>query len=157
MEQNSEHGPDRLNLRDAVGLAKLYIESYHIWLCYTVENGIEPIGDLKPRIAKAREKLKARPTDRFSIDFIAVAKELRIRVNRVNFLERLDARILEQEYTIVGFGELSKAYELADEYLEMHMARELEALIREKHKGVGIQDKIWPDSLISGSDREKEA
>jgi hypothetical protein len=40
----------------------------------------------------------------------------------------------------VGFGELSKAYELADEYLEMHMARELEALIREKRKGVGIQD-----------------
>lgn len=40
------------------------------------------------------------------------------------------------------FGELSKAYELAEEYLETHVARELEALIREKRKGVGIQDKI---------------
>ena len=94
--------------------------------------------------------MKARPTDTFSIDFIAVAEELQIRVKRVDYLERLDARILEQEYTIVGFGELSKAYELAEEYLEMHMVRELEALIREKHKGVGIQDKIWSDSLISG-------
>ena len=86
--------------------------------------------------------MKARPTDTFSIDFIAVAEELQIRINRVDFLERLDTRILEQGYTIVGFGELSKAYELADEYLEMHMARELEALIREKRKGVGIQDEI---------------
>lgn len=55
---------------DAIGLAKLYIESYHIWPCYTVENGIEPMGDLKSRIAKAEEKLKARPTDTFSIDFL---------------------------------------------------------------------------------------
>ena len=38
----------------------------------------------------------------------------------------------------MGFGELSKAYELAEEYLEMHMAREPEALVREKRKGVGI-------------------
>ena len=37
---------DRI-FRDAIGLTKLYIESYHIWLCYTVENGIEPIDDLK--------------------------------------------------------------------------------------------------------------
>jgi len=128
--------------RDAIDLAKLYIESYHIWLCYTVENGVEPIDDLKSQIAKAEEKLKASPTDTFSIDFIAVAKELQIHTNRVDLPERLDARILEQEYTIVGFGELSKAYELAEEYLEMRMARELEALIREKRKGVGIQDKI---------------
>jgi hypothetical protein len=132
---------DRI-FRDAISLAKLYVESYHIWLCYTVENGIEPIDDLKSQTVKAEKKLKARPTDTFSIDFIAVAEELQIRINRVHFLERLHARILEQEYTIVGFGELSKAYELADEYLEMHMARELEALIREKRKGVGIQDKI---------------
>jgi hypothetical protein len=142
MEQNSEHGPDRLNLRGRHRPCKLYIESYHIWLCYTVENGIEPIDDLKSQIAKAEEKLKAHPTDTFSIDFIAVAEELQIRTNRVNFLERLYARILEREYTIVGLGELSKAYELAEEYLEMHMAREPEALIWEKRKGVGIQDKI---------------
>jgi len=115
---------------------------YSRQLCYTVENGIEPIDDLKSQIAKAEEKLKARPTDTFSIDFIAVAKELQIRISRVDLPERLDACILEQEYIIVGFRELSKAYELAEEYLEMHMARELEALIREKRKGVGIQDKI---------------
>jgi hypothetical protein len=142
MEQNSQHGPDRLNLRGRHRPRELYIESYHIWLCYTVENGIEPIDDLKSQIAEAEEKLKARPTDTFSIDFIAVAEELQIRTNRVNFLERLYARILEREYTIVGLGELSKAYELAEEYPEMHMAREPEALIREKRKGVGIQDKI---------------
>ena len=140
---------DRI-FRGAIGLAKLYIESYHIWLCYTVENGTEPIDDLKSQIAKVEEKLKARSTDTFSIDFIAVAEELQIRINRVDFLERLDAHILEQEYTIVEFGELSKAYELAEEYSEMHMACELEALIREEHKGVGIWDKIESDSLISG-------
>ena len=37
---------DRI-FQDAIGLAKLYIESYHIWPCYTVENRIEPIDDLK--------------------------------------------------------------------------------------------------------------
>ena len=37
---------DRI-FRGAIGLAKLYIESYRIWLCYTVENCIEPIDDLK--------------------------------------------------------------------------------------------------------------
>jgi tetrahydromethanopterin S-methyltransferase subunit B len=131
---------DRI-FRDAIDLAKLFIVCYHVRLCYTVEDGIDFIGDLKDQITKAEEKLKARPTDTFSAEFIAVAEELQLRINRVDFLERLDARILGEEYNVVGYGELSNAYALAEEYFEMHMARELEVLIKEKRGGVSVQDK----------------